>query len=358
LVFNAESNGLKIKMKILVTGGSGFLGINLIRYLLSRGIEDILALDIADFNYSEKAKIKFIKGDIRNKDLIARVIDDVDVIVHAAAALPLYKKEEIYSTEVEGTNNLLEAASEKSIPRFIYISSTAVYGIPAHHPLVENDQLMGVGDYGKAKIIAERICQSYRTKGMCISIIRPKSCVGPERLGIFALFYEWAKDGKNFPIIGSGSNRYQLLDVEDLSELIFLCATKEKQVVNDVFNVGAKEFTNLKEDFQVILDKAGYGKKIITLPVLPVTVTLRILERLRLSPVYKWIYQTVYRDSFVSIARAEQKLDFSPKYSNKDALLRNYKWYLENLNTFGKKTGISHRLPWKKGVLKLAKVFF
>ena len=345
-------------MKILVTGGSGFLGINLIRRLLASGIKDIVAIDIADFNYPEKAKIKFVKGDIRDKDSVAKAVNGADVIVHAAAALPLYKKEEIYSTEVAGTGNLLEEAYKKAVSGFIYISSTAVYGIPRHHPIYESDKLHGVGDYGKAKIIAENLCELYREKGMCVSIIRPKSCIGPERLGIFALFYEWASCGKGFPVIGDGTNRYQFLDVEDLCEVIFLCATKGREAVNDVFNAGAKEFTTLKEDFQVILDKAGYGKKITALPVLPAIITLRILERLRLSPLYGWIYETVYRDSFVSITKAEQKLGFSPKYSNKDALLRNYKWYLENLSNFEKKTGVSHRLPWKQGVLKLAKAFF
>ena len=81
--------------------------------------------------------------------------------------------------------------------RFIHISSTAVYGVPDHHPLYETDKLIGVGDYGKAKIMAEEVCEQYRGKGMTVTIFRPKSFIGPERLRIFALFFDWAKDGKN-----------------------------------------------------------------------------------------------------------------------------------------------------------------
>ena len=106
-------------MKILITGGAGFLGINLIRRLLANGIKDIVAIDIADFNYPEKDKIKFVRGDIRDKDLVAKAVNGADIIVHAAAALPLYKKEEIYSTEVEGTGNLLEEAYRKAVSGFI-----------------------------------------------------------------------------------------------------------------------------------------------------------------------------------------------------------------------------------------------
>jgi nucleoside-diphosphate-sugar epimerase len=345
-------------MKVLITGGAGFLGINLVRYFLNKELNDIRTLDVAYFDYPEKNKIEEVKGDIRNKDDVTRAMKNVEIVIHTAAALPLYNKKDIYSTDVEGTTNLLEAAYKHKVDRFIHISSTAVYGIPDHHPLYENDKLDGVGDYGKAKIMAEDVCREYRKKGMCIPIVRPKSFIGPERLGVFALFYEWAKDGKNFPMIGSGNNRYQLLDVEDLCEAIYLCATKEKEIINDTFNIGAKEFTTMKKDYQVVIDKAGYGKKVIPFPAWPAIWILRILEFLHLSPLYKWIYETAGEDSFVSIEKAEKILNFSPKYSNKEALLRNYKWYLDNLNTFEGKSGISHRTPWNQGILKFLKIFF
>ncbi len=291
-------------MKILITGGSGFLGINLIRHFLNRGLGDIRVLDFADFDYPEKNKIDFMKGDIRDRQAAARAVEGVELIVHAAAALPLYKKEDIYSTDVDGTRNLLEEAFNKKADRFIHISSTAVYGIPDHHPLYEDDRLAGVGHYGNAKISAEKACLEYRGKGMCVPILRPKSFIGPERLGVFALLYDWANDARNFPMIGSGNNRYQLLDVEDLCESIYLCAAKDKDIVNDTFNIGAKEFTTMKEDWQAVLDEAGHGKRIIPFPAQPAVWGLRILEFLRLSPLYKWVYETAWRDSFVAIDKA------------------------------------------------------
>lgn len=345
-------------MKYLITGGAGFLGINLIRYLHQRGHE-IISLDIEDFTYADmKDKIKIIKGDIRDKKTVEEAIRGIDIVVHSAAALPLYKPEDIFSTDVDGTRNMLEVAFASDVKRFIHISSTAVYGIPDHHPLYEDDKLDGVGPYGKAKILAEEECLKFRSQGKCVPIIRPKSFIGPERLGVFALFYDWAKDGKGFPMIGSGKNRYQLLDVEDLCEAIYLCATLDEKIVNDTFNIGAKEFTTMREDYQAVLDYAGYGKKIVGLPEKPIIWTLKILEALKLSPLYKWVYETASKDSFVSIEKAERVLGFKPKYSNKDALIRNYQWYLEHLNEFKDQTGISHRVPWKQGILKFAKLFF
>lgn len=345
-------------MKYLITGGAGFLGINLVRYLHSKGHE-ITSLDIVDFDYPDmNDKIKIISGDIRDKQKVKQAVAGQDIIVHTAAALPLYRPEDIYSTDIDGTRNLLEAAEENKIKRFIHISSTAVYGIPDHHPLLESDKLDGVGPYGKAKILAEEECLKFREKGMCVPILRPKSFIGPERLGVFDLLFDWAQDAKGFPMIGNGKNRYQLLDVEDLCQAIYLTATLDEKIANDTFNIGAKEFTTMREDYQAVLDYAGFGKKIVGLPEKPIIYTLKFLEALKLSPLYKWVYETASKDSFVSIEKAEKLLGYKPKFSNKDALLRNYKWYVAHRNEFINKDGVSHRVPWKQGILRFAKIFF
>lgn len=341
--------------KVFITGGSGFLGVNLIRYLLKKG-HSVTSFDILPFDYKDcQDKIIAIVGDIRDSKNLQEAMKGSDIVVHCAAALPLYTKEDIYSTDIDGTKNVVDGALVNKSERLIHISSTAVYGIPDHHPLYEDDELIGVGPYGEAKIAAEKICVDARKKGLTVSIIRPKSFVGPERLGVFALLYDWAREGHGFPMIGNGKNRYQLLDVEDLCDAIFACMTLPKKTVNDVFNVGAKEFTTMGEDYQAVLDKAGFGKKVIGTPAWVVIGLLRIFDRLKISPLYPWVYETAAKDSFVSIEKAEKKLGFKPKYSNKKALLRNYKWYLDNLDSFSGQSGVTHRVPWKQGVLGMVK---
>ena len=347
-------------MKVLVTGGSGFLGINLIRYLRTKGVDEIRVLDIADFDYPEKSEpwLKFLKGDVRDVAAVEKSVEGCDVVVHTAAALPLYSEHDIYTTEVDGCRNVLAACRKFGCDRMIQISSTAVYGVPKKHPIYETDELIGVGPYGQAKIDAEEICRAAIKEGYCVSIIRPKSFIGPERLGVFALFYDWAYTGHGFPMIGSGLNRYQLMDVDDLCGAIWSAMTYPKDVVATEFNIGAKDFTTMKEDYQAVLDRAGHGKKIRGMPVKPLILILRILEKLHLSPLYPWVYETASTDSFVSIEKAEKALDFKPKYSNKDALLRNYDWYVAHLSEFAGTSGVSHRVPWKQGLLAVAKLFF
>ncbi len=342
---------------VLVTGGAGFLGINLCRYLLERGY-GVRSLDIAPFEYPERTRVDAILGDVRDAAAVAHAMRVVSCVVHAAAALPLASPAEIHSTDVQGTWVVLDAAFHAKVGRLVFISSTSVYGVPDHHPIHEADSLKGVGPYGEAKIQAEHLCEVERTRGACVSILRPKSFVGPERLGIFEMLYDFAFQGRNFPVLGSGHNRYQLLDVEDVCEAIRLCLQMPADRVNDTFNLGATVFGTLRDSFQAVLDRAGHGKHVIGIPAAPAIAILKVLERLHLSPIYPWIYETCDRESYVSVERIELQLGFQPRYSNRDALLRNYDWYVRHRDETLGKAGVSHRVPWKRGALKLAEYFF
>jgi nucleoside-diphosphate-sugar epimerase len=344
--------------RVLVTGGAGFMGINLVRHLLARGAR-VRSWDIAPFDYPEADRIDVLQGDIRDLTLHERAFEGVDVVVHCAAALPLAPPAEIRSTNVDGTRMLLETAARKGTGRFIHISSTAVYGIPDHHPLVETDRMEGVGPYGASKVAAEGVCAPFREAGgMVLPILRPKSFVGPERLGAFKLLYDFASTGHNFPVLGAGNNLYQLLDVEDLCAAVMLCATGDAGAVNATFNIGAERFGSLRQSFQAVLDRAGHGKRVIGLPEAPAIWTLRGLEALHLSPLYKWIYETAGKESFVSIDRAKAVLGFAPGFSNEEALIRNFDWFLENRGRIGAASGVTHRVPWKRGALAVARLVF
>ncbi len=346
---------------ILVTGGSGFLGINLIRWLLAKGAEKVKSLDLVPFDYPEKddPRLETVVGDVRDKAAVEALVAGCDAVVHCAAALPLCSEEEIRSTDVKGAWVVAEAAKRAGVKRFVYISSTAVYGIPDHHPIVEEDNLIGVGPYGESKILAEGIVRDLDEATFAVNILRPKSFVGPERLGVFALLYDWAYTGHHFPIIGNGKNRYQLLDVEDLCDAIGLALMHpDPDAVRDTYNVGAVEFATMREDWQAVLTAAGHGKKIRGTPTWLVMPVLRILETLHLSPLYRWVYETAPQDSFVSSAKLQAKLGWSPRYSNQAALLRNYAWYVANRDRFHGQSGKTHRVPWKQGILALIKRFF
>lgn len=345
-------------MRVLVTGGAGFLGVNLVRLLGARPGTVVRSLDIARLEGDAAGSVEEVTGDIRDRQTVRRAMASVASVVHCAAALPLYRREDILSTDVGGTRLLLEEAFRQGVERFVFISSTAVYGVPEKAPVLESDPLVGVGPYGRAKILAERACEQWRARGMCVAVLRPKSFIGPERLGIFSLLFDWAADGKSFPVLGRGDNRYQLLDVRDLCDAVIRCLEGDRAAVSDVFNIGAREFSTIRADFQAVLDEAGFGRRIVSIPERPARAALRALEALRLSPVYRWVYDTAGKESVVSIEKAARALDFRPRYSNREALLANFRWYLANRALVSGRGGVSHRSAWRQGVLRVAKALF
>lgn len=343
-------------MKLAITGGSGFLGYHLCNRFSDK-YEDIFILDIAPINPKEYPEnVKYFKADVRDSNQLNCIFKNAGVVVHAAAALPLWKRKDIFDINVDGTKNTLEAAKTNGIERVVYVSSTAVYGVPKKHPIDEDDPLIGVGPYGESKIEAEQVCRHYREKGMCIPIVRPKTFIGTGRLGVFQILYDWIESGKKIPIIGSGRNRYQLLEVEDLVEVIYLLLTASERETNHTFNVGAEKFNTVLEDVGALCEYAGTGAKAWPTPAWLAIPLLALFEKLKLSPLYKWVYGTAGRDSFVAINKIKESFSWSPKYSNIQALIRSYQWYLEH-KVGPLKTGITHRAAWKQGILELFKRF-
>ena len=125
----------------LITGGAGFLGINIVRLLLAKG-EKVKSLDLLPFDYPERDQITEIIGDIRDRAKVDEAMQGVDIVIHTAAALPLYSQEDIFSTDIDGSRNVIDSAHAHGVKRFIHISSTAVYGVPDHHPLYETDEMV------------------------------------------------------------------------------------------------------------------------------------------------------------------------------------------------------------------------
>lgn len=345
-------------MKILITGSSGVLGSNLVRYFIKRGYNDLVLFDITKSDQPAAKGVPFIQGDIRDKEQIKKAVKNADIIIHSAATSPSYDRDTIFSTIIGGTEALLEEGLKNNIQRFVYISSTSVYGVPKKSPVMEGDETPFYDPYNESKIKAEAICRTYREKGLCVPILRPRSFIGPGRLGTFSILFQWAKDRKHFPMVGKGANRYQLLDVEDLCQAVFLAATAEEDNANHTFNIGAKEFTTLKEDYQAVLDEAGYGKKIISFPAGPMMAVLSLLYHLKLSPLYKRLFRKLNLDYYVSIEKAEKLLGYKPEFSNKESLARNFRWYMDNYGEIASRFGNDNSAQWNQGIFKLAKVFF
>jgi nucleoside-diphosphate-sugar epimerase len=334
-----------------ISGGAGFLGLHLARRLLADG-HDVRTLDVVPLDDAElERSVDERRGDIRDRESVRKLVDGADVVVHAAAALPIQaSRESIRSVNVGGTENVLRAGNEAGVRRVVFISSTAVYGVPEKHPIEEDDPLVGVGWYGESKIDAEGLC---RVAAVETTIVRPKTFIGPERLGVFEILFDWIREGRRIYTLGKGNNRYQLLAVEDLVDAI-VRAGNEPRAARETFNVGATEFGTVRSDLQALIDHAGSSSRLQPVPVKPAEIALRGLELLRVSPLAEWHYKTAHKDSFVDVTKAQRLLGWQSRLSNRDALIETYDWYLANRGRVGE-AGVTHRVPWNQQALGLLK---
>ena len=343
-------------MKLAVTGGAGFLGYNLCKRLF-REFDEIFVIDIAPIHPGEYPEnTRYFNIDVRDFEALNKILAETDMVVHAAAGMPLWEKQDMWSTNVQGTKNVLESARRNRLKRVVFLSSISIYGIPQKYPIEENHPLLSQWSYGKSKIQAEKLCEEYRRQGFCISILRPTTFIGTARLGIFQVLYDWIKSGKRIPMIGNGRNRYQLLEVDDFVDAIYLTLTLPELQVNDTFNMGGERFKTVREDLSVMCAFARTGARPMPTPYWLVAPMLEIYWKMGISPFYRWAYQMAARDVFMSIEKAKRKLGWSPKYSNAEALIRSYQWYVEHLDEI-RTEGITHRTAYRQGILAFFKRF-
>jgi nucleoside-diphosphate-sugar epimerase len=316
--------------------------------LLDDGVH-VRSLDLAPH---PDPRVESVIGDIRTPAACAQLCRGAAVLVHAAAALPIHRSEDaIRAVNVGGTAGLLAAALESDVRRAVFLSSGVVYGLPSSWPVAEGQPPTPIDAYGRSKLEAERLCAAFGDRGLEVVVLRPAAVVGPGRLGVFGVLFEWLRDGSRVYTIGDGSNRYQLLAVSDLVEAIVLATSRP--VAGAVYNVGAAIVGTVAEELRLLVEHAGTQSRVTGLPAVPARVVLAFLGAARLSPLSAWHYRSADRDVVLDVTRAARELGWRPARSNLEALLEAYDWYVENRAATVAGTG--HRTRWDERALGLVR---
>jgi len=265
---------MTMSQRVLVTGGAGFIPSNLIRHLLEHTAHEVISLDALTYAASienladvmSHPRLEFVHGDIRDAGLVAELVAGVDVIVNAAAESHVEKSirdgaSEFVTTNVEGTQILLDAIRDQPVERFLLVSSSEVYGTAEYAPMDERHPLEPRSPYAATKAGADRLAYSYRvTYGLPIVIVRPFNNYGPRQHPekLVPRFVTQALSGEALTVHGDGHASRDWLHVDDTASAIeALIDAPLDAVAGEVVNVATGADLSVSEIARLVLEAVG-----------------------------------------------------------------------------------------------------
>jgi UDP-glucose 4-epimerase len=311
---------LKGYSKILVTGGAGFIGSHIVDRLLREEIE-VIAID--NFSTGRKENVAqhqnrkdfhLVKGDIRNEELMKKIIEDVDAVFHEAAlvSVPRSVENPLLTNEVniQGTLNLLEACRNADVKKFIHASSSAVYGETETLPKTEKLAPKPISPYAVSKLAAENYVkvywEVYGLNTVCLryfNVYGPRQTYGPYS-GVITIFINRLLRKKPPIIYGDGKQTRDFTYISDVIEANMLALT-QKAAIGEIFNIGTGKPTTINQ-------LAAMLQKII---------------KTNLKPIYTDPRPGDIKHSYADITKARKLLQYTPKVSLENGLTELVKWY-------------------------------
>lgn len=308
--------------KILVTGGLGFVGSNIVNRLVDEGAKVTVLDDYftgAEKNLKATRKVKIVRGSVTDKRLVHKLVNDNHIVFHLAARniiASIKDPLEDFQTNTGGVLNLLISARDNTkLKKFVYTSSTSVYGNATYLPINELDRFNLLSPYAASKLGGENYCMVfYENYGVPTSIVRYSNVYGPNQRpenpysGVIAKFFDWANAGESLKIHGDGEQTRDFSFIDDVVEATILAALVPKSV-GEVYNVasGIETSVNKLADLVITLFESKSKKERI--------------DRRDIDNV---------RRRVLNIEKARKDLRWTPKTTLLDGLELTKKWYLED----------------------------
>ncbi|MHA1207508.1 MAG: NAD-dependent epimerase/dehydratase family protein [Candidatus Hodarchaeales archaeon] len=304
-------------MKVLVTGGAGFVGSHLIEELLSIGVSVVCFDDFSTGKRENlehiKNKITIIEGDIRNPDIVRTALDNVEQVYHLAAQISVtnsVRNPLLDATiNINGFITLLNAIQKSSVKRIVYVSTGgAIYGEPENIPAPETTSEEPISPYGLSKLVGEKYLRWFnRTYGLSYAIIRPSNIYGPRQdplgeAGVISIFLGKINENQPVEVFGDGSDTRDYIFVKDIAKICTIVMNSEK---NDIFNAGTEIRTSLLELISIIEEETN-------------RTTLK-----KFSPPRPGDVKHISLD----IEKAKNALNWIPETHLKEGIKKTWEWY-------------------------------
>lgn len=320
-------------MRVLITGGAGFIGSHVVESLHSDG-KDLTVLDNLSTGMRENLRgispengLRFIEGDIRDAETVRTSMEDVDQVVHLAAiaSVPfsINNPSETYDVNVEGTRTILRASVENKIRRVIYASSCAVYGEPLFLPVNEGHRLSATSPYAESKITAEKDCERFRRNGLDVVCLRAFNVYGTRQYnngygGVMTHFMSRLMKHQPLIIYGDGEQTRDFLYVDDLVQAISRILDRPS-MIDGTYNLGCGKATTINRVGRIIQHYFHDGE---------------------FNPIYAQQRPGDVRRSEADITKAKRDFGFEPLVPLEEGLER-----LVNSETSAALTTVTQRAP-------------
>jgi len=321
----------------LITGGSGFFGQIMCKYLAEKGFKCV-NIDLVKSEYTHENLISY-QDDIRNKDILDKLFSTYrfDAVLHFAAMLAHEKKmlKELWTSNVDGTQNIMDACIKYNVKKIIFTSSNCLWGKNFDEPVTEEEPPEPVEIYGKSKWEGEKILLSEPDKVNSV-IFRCPTIMDEGRLGLLAILYEFVDDNKKLWLVGNGENRYQFIYAKDLARACELALDYD---ASDVFNIGSDDVKSFNYTYQYVVDHSESTSKLGHFPAGFAKTMMKLCYHLGISPLGVYQYNMISSTFVFDTTKIKTKLGWEPTMTNEEMLLKSYEYFHKNKEEIRNRSG-------------------
>jgi len=338
----------------LVTGGSGFFGSILCQALADRG-DTVVTIDLQPCPYRH-ARVRAVQNDIRHKEVLEALFraENFDAVFHCAAMLAhdVKSPQELWSSNVDGTQNVFACCQTYAVPKIVFISSNCLWGKSFSYPVSEEEPPAPVEIYGRSKLAGEKILLSDPDRVHSI-IFRSPTIMDEGRLGLLGILFEFIDEGRKLWQVGDGTNRYQFIYAKDLATACIAALDYPKCAV---FNIGSDNVKTFNEVYTAVLRQSGSTSKLAYFPKWLAIPAMKIAYALGLSPLGPYQYKMIASSFVFDTTAIKRELSWRPTLTNEAMLLRAYTYYHDHKQEIAHRTNMSaHNVVARMGIIRLLK---
>ncbi|MEL6374378.1 MAG: NAD(P)-dependent oxidoreductase [Pseudomonadota bacterium] len=315
----------------VIIGGDGFVGAQLAQDLVERGA-DVVVADITNSGHDVYGQARFIEVDVTAPDSLKALglkADDVVYNMSAKMLSPLQARAKrhdfFWPVNYHGTAHILEAMAAAGAHRLVHFTTDMVYGHALQVPVREDHRAAPLGEYGLSKLESEKLVETYRAKGMAISVFRPRLIIGPGRLGILTKLFKLIDLNLPVPMIGAGRNAYQFISVFDCASAARLAA--EAGLPNEAYNLGSDDPPPVRTLLRDLIAHAGSRSLVLPTPAWLVKRTLDGLDLVNMPLMDPEQYLIADEYCVLDTSKAKRDLGWAPQHDDTSMLKSAYDGY-------------------------------